>query len=502
MRTKKALYNFITDFIPLVVIALIGFIKIKMINESLGLALGGLNTLFANVMTYLSIMDGGLTGAILYRLYKPIANQDDKQTSEILSAGKYLFNRIGLAMLAIGTLVSFFVFFFFKQEPPTISYFYVQTAFMIYLVSSVIPYFVVVNRTLFEADQKKYVTNIVIQGFMIVKSIGEIVLLVLGLGLIELYLLMTVINIGSSVIIYYLSKKKYPHIDFNAPEKDFSMKSDVKNLLIHKIGTMVAYNIDAIIIGSVIGIDKVPFYTAYQYITDNLMTMIGKITYSITAGIGDLIASQKERAYVVFQEINAMSFYIASVVCIPLVLVINGFINLWQPNIETSVALAICFVIQLFYYIIRMPLTTYCNASGLFRQTRVCPIIESVVNIVLSLILVHQWGIPGILIATFIAYLVSDYFIRPIIIYREVFNRSVWSYYLKNMAYIFLMLALGLMMSLGLQYLNFDSYLGWFISSCGLFIVNFGIVTFIYVVTKQADFMQRFTAILKRIGGK
>lgn len=498
MRTRRALYNFITDFIPLILIALIGFLKLKLINENLGLAMSGMNTLFVNIMTYLSIMDGGMAGAVLYRLYKPIADENHEKTSQIISAGRLLFNSIGFIILGIGIVVSFFVFYLFKQDPVTISYSSVQFTFLIYLISSVIPYFVVVNKALFEASQKKYITNIVLQTFTILKSIGEIILLMQGYGLVEMYLMLIMINLGSSVVIYVLSKKEFSYINFKNREKDFEMKNDVKNLFVHKIGTTVAYNVDAVIIGSMIGIESVPFYTAYQYITDNLMTMIGKITYSITAGIGDLVARDKKRAYEVFKELNAMCFYLAALVCVSLFLVINAFIHIWQPLITTSWSLAFCFVMQLFYYIIRMPLTTYCNAAGLFAQTRVCPIIESGVNIVLSLLFVTRYGIAGVLVATLIAYLVSDYLIRPVIIYREVFGENVMEYYGKNCINIIVMILSGVICYQLIGYLNFSGYLMWFVSSVAIFVVNAVLITGYYVMTHQASFMNRFLRIFKK----
>ncbi len=504
MRTKRALYNFLTDFLPLVIITIIGLVKLKLINANLGEELSGMNTLYVNVMTYLSIMDGGLASALIFRLYKPLAENDDEKISSLVSGAKRIFNLIGLGMLVLGIIVSFFVFFFFKREAgSTITYSYMQGTFLIYLVSSVIPYLVVVNRSLFEAGQRKYVVNMVTQSFMIFKSIVEILLLVNGRGLVEMYLLLTFCNAASSIIIYLLSKKTYPEINFKSSKKDYEMLGDVKNLLIHKIGTLVAYNIDSMIIGVILGMAVVPFYTAYQYITDNLMTMIGKITYSVTAGIGDLIARDKERAYEVFNELNNLSFFIASIVCVPLVLVINQFIDVWQPGLfDTNWAMAICFTLQLFYYVIRMPLTTYTNAAGLFRETRKCPLIECVVNLTLSLTLIHFMGLPGVLIATFIAYLLSDYFIKPSIIYRKVFDKQVKTYYGKNLFFMALIVMLSVAYVPLLGFLKFDGYLSWFISSCLIFLLNFVICLVIYKLSGQANFMDRVLNMVKRKLGR
>ena len=164
--------------------------------------------------------------------------------------------------------------------------------------------------------------------------------------------------------------------------------------------------------------------------------------------------------------------------------------------------MAICFVLQLFYYVIRMPLTTYTNAAGLFKETRLCPIIECAVNLTLSLTLINIIGLPGVLIATFIAYLVSDYFIKPRIIYHQVFDEKVMPYYGKNLLFIALIIILSLGFVNVLPFFDFSGYLSWFVSSCILFILNFVIVFAVYKISGQANFMNRVFDMIKRRVGK
>ena len=101
MRTKRALYNFLTDLIPLIIIALIGFLKLKLINENLGFAMSGMNTLFVNIMTYLSIMDGGLASALIFRLYKPISEKNQERINELASAAHRIFNSVCWALVLL-----------------------------------------------------------------------------------------------------------------------------------------------------------------------------------------------------------------------------------------------------------------------------------------------------------------------------------------------------------------------------------------------------------------
>ena len=500
MRTKKALLNFLSDAIPFLIIGLIGLVKLELLQNQLGDDLAGINGLYVNYMVYLTALDGGLGAALLYRLYGPIASHDQSKINAVLSGGRRIFNIIAMMMLIAGFILSFFVFYMVKLSPDsTVTYRYMQVSFIFYLVSMTLPYFFIASKSMFEADQRKYVVNNVTQAFLIFKSIMEVVILNLGCGLIELYLLLGFCNLMTALIIYFYSKRVYKDIDYRSKEKDYTMLKDVKNLLVNRIGTMVAYNIDGTLIGIFLGAYIVPFYQAYQYITDNLMTLIGKITYSVTAGVGEVLIRDQKRAYEIFDEFNCMSFFIANIVCVPLVYAINPFIDIWRHGrFDTTMLMAVCFVAQLFYYVIRMPLIAYTNAGGLFRETRKCSIIESVVNLTLSVILIQRFGIPGILVATFISYIVSDYLIKPKIIYERFFEAKVSTYYKKNAFFVLLMLAEGFLLQFIVPYLSFDGYLMWFISSCIIFGINFVITCIVYMKTHQAMFMNRFIAMVKR----
>lgn len=433
--------------------------------------------------------------------YIDYINQLRKRIMKLLAVffhgSRVIFQVIAVLIFVIGTIVSFLVPIIIKDNP--FDYWYVQGTFMIYLVSSVFSYFTITNQVIYEANQRKYITNIVIQGITVIKGIIEIFVIMNGQGLVGILILLAISNFITSLIIYLISKKSYPNIEFKKKEKSFEILSDVKSLLVHKVGTIVAYNVDTLIITIMKGLTYASIYSQYLYITDNVANIVSKIGNSAIAGVGDLIATSKEKAYSLFKEYNALSFFIATIICVPLVIVINSFIQIWhEGRIETTVLLAIAFVLNLFYTIIRMPINTYMNSAGLFKETRMCPIIESIVNLSLSFILIQVIGLPGVLFATFIAYLVSDYFIKPIIIYKKLFSEPVKKYYQINIGYIIIILLLVIVWSIVFPEVPTDSYINWFLYATILFIVNLLVSLGIYVAFKQAYFLQRFIEIFKR----
>ena len=85
MKTKKTLLNFITDVVPLLIISILGIYKIKLFIKVFGDETLGLYQLFSQVMVYVALVDGGLSNAVLFSLYKPNAEGDKNKFNALLA---------------------------------------------------------------------------------------------------------------------------------------------------------------------------------------------------------------------------------------------------------------------------------------------------------------------------------------------------------------------------------------------------------------------------------
>ena len=500
MRTKKAILNYITDVVPMIILALIGLVKIDFFIDFLGKDKNGLYNLYSQIMAYVTIVDGGLTSAVLYRMYAPIAAKDYNKLGRLLKGSRTIFYIIGGLVFALGVIVSFFLPALAKNN--TFEFSYLQGTFLIYLIGGTIPYFCIVSKTLLEGYQEKYISNTITQSVAIIKGIFEILVLLWGADLYTIIILYTASNLASSVIIYVISKKRYSYIPIKEVKPSYEILSDVRDLMIHKVGTLVASNVDMIVISAMKGLGYVTIYSSYYYIIKNLTDILGKISYSMTAGIGDLIQHGKEKTYEFFMEFNAFSFFLGIIVSVPLMLVINPFVDIWLGGkIESTFLLALSFTLITFYYIVRMPFRTFVTSAGLFRETRMLPVVETIVNLTLSIVLVQYLGVAGVLIATFIAYMVSDYFPRPVILYHTLFERSSRGFFIKNTIFIlFAVINYVVMFFISRPLLRIaDNYIVWFLISCAIFAVNFAFTVIEFYFSGNLLFKDRISGIIRKV---
>lgn len=506
MKTKKSALNLITDIIPLLIVSLLGIFKTKYFIQYLGNETMGLYNLCSNIMVYVSLVDGGLASAVLYSLYKPNAEGDKEKLNELLSGAMRVFSKIGMIVFGIAFVVSFFVVVFIK-DPSTLPFGYwgIVASFLLFSLSNVIAYFFVPFKELLEVKEKKYLYNLIYQGGQIVLSITEITMLVTikgvdkGLLFMMILLMHSIIRLIARLIIAFVCKKKFPEANVFNKKKDYSFKKLLPSLVFHKICGLVSSNVDTIILSSFIGLGAVAIYSAYSYVITMMKNILGKLSSSMTAIIGNSLVKSREKMYDIYLEFDAMLFYIAIIICIPLTLAINGFIDIFYAGkIETQFLIAFSFVLILFSFIVKLATTMFVSADGLYKETRHCAIVDASINLALSLTLVHFIGISGVLIATAVAVFVAEYVLKTIVVHKHSFNTSSRKYFVKNIKFFilyFLDLAMGyyIIKQIPIHHLG-----KWFLVFTIFTVVNALLILLIFKVMDETKFIKRFKILFKK----
>jgi len=496
MKTKKSFLNFITDVIPLIIIAFLGLYKSKLLISNLSSDVVGLYQLYSQLLGYVTIFDFGVTSALLYRFFAPVKENNQKKINIIFSTGMRTFFVIGMLILISSLMFSNVIPILIKDNP--FNYSYILITFLMYILTNVIYYFVVSYKLLLDAEQKKYINNIVIEVFNIIKSILEILSLVFFKDLIVLLGVGIFTSIISSIFIVLICKKNNPNLKY-VKEKDKSLFQDVKNLLVHKIAYLVNTNIDMVLITKFLGLGKVVIYSTFNYITNMLSKIITKIYVSVVPSIGNLLIEDKKKSEEVFYELNNLIYFIGIVISTTLAFSISHFINLWyEGEVYTSYLLGFAFSIVLFENITVQPLSAFNDGGGCFKQTKKSAIIVSVLNLSLSMVLVNYFGIVGVLIATFVSHVIADNLIKSKIICHELFNSSSNKYYRDFLIFIIIEFAIIFVEYLLLRNIYCSNIIIWLIYSILLFSINSIIVIIIFKTLNKLSFIKRINLLIKR----
>lgn len=497
MKTKKTVLNILTDVIPLIIVSILGIFKVKLFINYLGDETFGLYNLFNNIMIYVSLVDGGLASAVLFSLYKPNANGDKKKFNELLSGAFTSFARIGMIVFGIATIVSFFVILFIKDSP--FDYWYIVLTFLLFSLSNVLAYFFVPYNALLEVKEKKYLYNLTMQIGQIVLSVLEIVMLVTGFKFVYILIMHSIVKLIAHLVEVWICKREFPDVNIREKNKDFSFRKHLPSLIYHKICGLVSSNIDTLIISSFLGLSSVAIYSTYNYIVNMMKNILGKLSSSMTAIIGNILAKSKEKTYDLYMEFSSMLFYIAIVICIPLNLAINSFINIYyEGKIETTFLIAFSFCLILFSFVVKQCTTVFATAGGLYKETKKAAITDAIINLVLSLSLVHFIGISGVLIATAVSVFIAEYGMKTIVVHRHIFNKSAKCFFLKNIKF-FVMYFIDLYAGYKIiQLFDINNLLIWFVIFIAYTIINALVILLIFKILNEVKFINRFKILFKK----
>ena len=119
MRTKSSIRNLTAAFLGQLLGIAISFISRKIFIGVLDEEYLGINGLFTNILSMLSIMELGVGPAIVFCLYKPLAEDNQAQILALMKLFRRLYCLIGCGILAAGIGISFFLPVFFEQTSGT-----------------------------------------------------------------------------------------------------------------------------------------------------------------------------------------------------------------------------------------------------------------------------------------------------------------------------------------------------------------------------------------------
>ncbi len=493
-RTKSTLINFIANIISVSITILLSFILRTVFIKSLGNDFLGLNGLFTNIISILSLSELGIGTAIIFKLYKPLAENDIKRTIVLMNFYKKTYRIISTIIFISGLIIMPFLNIFIKDNADFINIYIVFFIFLIQTVSSYM--FFAYKTSLIKADQKGYIA-IRIETIINIFSISiQIIILKFSKNYYYYIISIVFLNIIKNYIISLKIDKIYPYLKHKINEK--MQLSEVKQMFVdfasvflYRINYVVIKSTDNVIISSFIGLEYVGIYSNYILITNTLNTIILTFYNAVKPSIGNLHAdSKKSNELTIFNIINFITVILYGGAAIGIFIMSNSFISIWLGS-EYTLPQLFPILISFDFYIkgIQTFLGQYRSSMGLFKQAKFRPIFSIIINLILSLILVNFWGIYGVLIGTICAILFTTMWYDPIIIFKNGFENSSKTYFLKNILYFIVVIATGIISLFVVNMVEMTGVLSFIIQSL-LCVATSSIVFFlIFIKTKELKYI-------------
>lgn len=446
-RTKNAARNITFGMIlKLYQMVMPFFVRTAMIYL-MGVQYTGLNSLFTSVLQVLNLAELGVASAMVYCMYKPIAEDDETTICALLKLYRTYYRIIGLVILVVGGILTPFIPYLISGDVPGEINIYIL--YLMNLAATVLSYWLFAYKnSLFLAHQRTDITNKISLIVITIQYVLQFTVLFISRNYYYYALILLLTQALTNILTAVIANKYYPKYKPSGEINKETVKEitkKIKGLFASKIGLIMYDAVDTIVISAFLGLTTLTIFQNYFYIATALTGLIKVIFLGSIAGVGNsLITETQEKNFRDLNKFTLTICWIAGFCSACMLCIYQPFIELWVgKDLMLSFSAVICFVLYFFIRQLNALYNFYKNASGMWHEDRFRPLTEALVNLGLNLLLVHFIGVYGVLFATVGSVLIVGMPWLLHNLFTVVFERKYLTPHLKKTLYFVLIVAIS-----------------------------------------------------------
>jgi O-antigen/teichoic acid export membrane protein len=466
-RTQNAKSNILFGLVNRIINIIIPFISRTLFIYILGAEYLGLNGVFSSILQLLNIAELGFSSAIMFMLYKPLAEKNLSKVNALLNYYKNIYRKIGILVFLIGiTLIPFLNFFINNEILIDIN---IYAVYIINLSGVLVTYFTFTHKyTVLSVTQRNDIISIIESLSLIVRTAIQIFLLYIFKNYYLYIILIPLFNILNNVLVAYISKKMFPYIycegEIDSDEK-IKINKQVRGIFIGKLSQASRNTFDVLVLSFYQGLISVAIYSNYYFILQGILSFMSVFAISISSGIGNSIATEsKEINYNRFKEFNFYMSWLGSLGTLNLFFLYDPFMRLWLGD-QLLLPFSSMLLFSIYFYISQFGIvrSLYTGNSGIWWELRYLQLGELITNLIFNFLLGYFFGINGILLTTIFTVFVFSFIGIGIKTFTIYFERSSFEYFTLSLVYLLITLASGILIYIIIFYLSMTNPINIFI---------------------------------------
>ena len=444
-RTEYSAINIFSNFLGYGINLLLSFVCRIIFVRYLSAEYLGINGLFSNVLSMLSLTELGIGSAIVYALYKPIAENDQKRIASLMSLYGKAYKTIGCTVMALGLMLLPFINVVIRTPPNIPENLYI--IYFLYLFNSATSYFFSYRSTILTAHQRNYIVTTISYIIVIVQNIIQIAVLVLFKNYMLYLIVWAICGLITNICISAKAIHDYPYIaskeiePLPAEEKKTLFKN-IKALTIVKISGILVNSTDNIVITFFNGLISTGLASNYHLFIGILNSLLNMVFGGITASVGNLNATENDEIkYLFFRKLYLLNFWLFGWAATGIVFVLGDLVQLFFGK-QYVLPFNIPLMLAINFYMVGMlsAVWTYKNSMGLFRRGQYILVFTAIINIIGDIFLGERYGIFGIFAATVVARLCTNVWYDPYAVFKYGLKRNPFEYFRLYFVYLFTMI--------------------------------------------------------------
>ena len=433
-RTENVAKNMLWKMVGLGCTAVLNFANRYVFMHWLGPEYLGVSGLFGSVFGVLALADLGLNSAFAFCFYQAIANEDQQHCAFLTHYLKKKLNLISAVMLFAGLLITPFIPALVTGNE-MISDKALRLYYVLFLFDLIIPYTFMARLCYITARQQEYVVEPIMVLSGIIKVVVGMVCVCTTRNYVVFLLSGIIIHFAQYLFLNRYAVRRFPELSL-APEgalKETEKKTIVRNvkaIVVAKIATVSIYQTDNILTSIGIGIVTTGFVSNYVSIKNMITSLISHFTGCLTPSMGNVIVTESEEKQLnIFYQYLALNTFLVCGCFVGLTTLASPFIALlFGQEAVLSQEIVFFFHLPMVFAFSFYALEVLPTAHGR-RNIGISMVwVETIANLIISVVAMKQWGLIGIYIGTLVAQLLV-YFIKPFIIMSKLYNDKPWKFF-------------------------------------------------------------------------
>lgn len=509
-KTQKAFRNVVFSTIGYLLQIFLSLIVRIYFVRYIGREYLGLNSVYASILSMLSIADLGLDTVFVFLLYKPLKEKVYSKIRGVLKLYKTVYRYIALLIAVVGVAIIPFLTNIIGGKSGLSN---IYLIYVLYLINSIVGYLNAYNRSLLIADQNGYIVNGITSGFIILVNVVQILQISIDQSPVTYMIIQVLGTILTNALITFIVKKKYYDV-FRSQVDDLTHQEKV--LLIHngiggvsnKIGSVIVLSSDNVLLSIFTNLVTVGMYSNYTVLTAACSKIMQLISSAITPSVGQLgVEGDSAKNKSIFLELTFIIYSLSTFVFVGFFSFVTPFVNLWVGEINVfPLFLTWLISINLWLTLVRTPSWIFADSFGLQWVQKWKSIVEAIVNLAISLAFLKffEMGIEGIILGTILSTILIVIWYEPWTVFKYIIPELSLKKYFK---FCFPFLVLVLLYSLYYYLIikcfgnfgNISVYLDLTVAIVSLFLFLF---VYILIFRKNLYFHNMILRIVKLIGNK
>lgn len=447
-RTEYSTLNILTGVGGYVINTLMGFICRMVFVRCLSNSYLGINGLLSNFLSMLTLTELGIGSAIIFALYKPVAENDEAKIAALMRVYKYAYWLIGTVVAVLGVCMVPFLEFVIGDAPQIKENFYL--IYGIYLFNTTSSYFFTYYSSLINAHQRSYIVVGVSYIITTLQSIVQIILLLCFRSYLPYLIVQTIGTQAYNVMIALKARRDYPYLKRKdvppLPKAEMrGLFQNVKSVMFYKLSSVLVNHTDNLVITYFSGLGISGLASNYTLLVTTLTTLVNQVFNSITASIGNLNASEDvEHQYAFFKVLNLANFWVYAWAALGVAFVSTDLVHLlFGASYVMDWYIPVMLAVNLYMVGMQNAIWTYKNTKGLFKYGQYLLLVTAALNVAGDIVLGAHLGVFGIYLATAIARGLTNSWYEPYAVFKVAFGRNPVIYLKQYLFYLLLLLSAG-----------------------------------------------------------